>query len=48
MARIQIKGGEFPIGKIFSNKFGFRIPLYQRPYAWQQGEKKDVSYRFGR
>jgi hypothetical protein len=41
MGRIQIRGSEYPIGKVFSNDFVFRIPLYQRPYAWQreQGEE---------
>ena len=42
MARIQIKGGEFPIGKIFSKEFVFRIPLYQRPYAWQQEQAEEL------
>jgi len=42
VARIQIKGGEFPIGKIFSKEFVFRIPLYQRPYAWQQEQAEEL------
>jgi hypothetical protein len=42
MARIQIKGGEYPIGKIFSKEFVFRIPLYQRPYAWQQQQAEEL------
>jgi hypothetical protein len=42
VARIQIKGGEFPIGKIFSKEFVFRIPLYQRPYAWQQEQTEEL------
>jgi hypothetical protein len=40
--RIQIKGGEFPIGKIFSKEFVFRIPLYQRPYAWQREQAEEL------
>ena len=42
MARIQIKGGEFPIGRIFSKEFVFRIPLYQRPYAWEQEQTEEL------
>ena len=42
MARVQIKGGEFPIGKIFSKEFVFRIPLYQRPYAWQREQCEEL------
>lgn len=42
MPRIQIKGGEYPIGRIFSKEFVFRIPLYQRPYAWEQEETEEL------
>jgi hypothetical protein len=42
MTRIQIKGGEYPIGKIFGKDFVFRIPLYQRPYAWQQDQTEEL------
>jgi hypothetical protein len=42
VARIQIKGGEFPIGKIFGKEFVFRIPLYQRPYAWQREQAEEL------
>lgn len=42
MPRIQIKGSEHPIGKIFSNDFVFRIPLYQRPYAWQREQAEEL------
>lgn len=42
MARIQIKGGEFPIGKIFSKEFVFNIPLYQRPYSWQREQAEEL------
>lgn len=40
----QITGHEYPIKEIFSNKFQFTIPPYQRPYAWtteQAGEMLD-------
>lgn len=42
VARIQIKGAEFPIDKIFSRDFVFRIPLYQRPYAWKQEQAEEL------
>ncbi len=42
MPRVQIKGGEYPIGKIFGKDFVFRIPLYQRPYAWQQVQAEEL------
>jgi hypothetical protein len=42
VARVQIKGGEYPIGKIFGKEFVFRIPLYQRPYAWQREQAEEL------
>lgn len=42
MPRIQIKGGEHPVGKIFGKDFLFRIPLYQRPYAWQRDQAEEL------
>ena len=44
MSIAKIHGAEYPIRKIFSNDFVFRIPLYQRPYSWtteQAGELLD-------
>lgn len=41
MTVAKIHGAEFPVRKIFSNDFNFRIPMYQRPYSWtteQAGE----------
>jgi hypothetical protein len=32
---------EQPIAKIFSNDYVFRIPPYQRPYAWTTGEARE-------
>ncbi|MFH1744057.1 MAG: DUF262 domain-containing HNH endonuclease family protein [bacterium] len=34
MTVAKIHGAEYPIRKIFSNDFNFKIPLYQRPYSW--------------
>lgn len=34
MARAEIRGEHHPIRKVFCNDFIFRIPRYQRPYAW--------------
>ena len=31
----QIKAEELPIMKVFSSDYDFRVPDYQRPYAWQ-------------
>ena len=30
----SIKGGEYPLSKIFSSDFNYNIPSYQRPYSW--------------
>jgi hypothetical protein len=41
MTIAKIHGSEYPIRKIFSNDFNFKVPLYQRPYSWtteQAGE----------
>lgn len=35
MSPVKIQGAEYTIGKVFSNDFVFKIPLYQRPYAWE-------------
>jgi hypothetical protein len=34
MRAARIEGREYPVQKIFSSDFAFRIPKYQRPYAW--------------
>ena len=49
MTVAKIHGVEFPIRKIFSNDFNFKIPLYQRPYSWttkQAGELLDDLISF--
>lgn len=42
MATAQIKGSEYPIRKIFSDEFVFRIPPYQRPYAWETEQAEEL------
>lgn len=42
MTIAKIHGAEFPIKAIFSNKFNFRIPLYQRPYSWTTEEAGEL------
>ena len=37
----QLEAHEFPLIKIFSSDYAFRIPDYQRPYAW--GEEQAVQ-----
>lgn len=34
----SIKGGEYPLSKIFSSEFNYNIPSYQRPYSWTKQE----------
>ena len=42
MSVAKIHGAEFPVRKIFSNDFNFRIPLYQRPYSWTTEEAGEL------
>lgn len=45
----KITGAEFPLKDIFSERFDFEIPYYQRPYAWtteQAGDLFDDLYEF--
>ena len=37
-----ITGKEYPLSKIFSKKFDYYIPEYQRPYAWTQEETETL------
>jgi uncharacterized protein with ParB-like and HNH nuclease domain len=32
----KLEAHEMPLHKIFSSDYDFRIPDYQRPYAWQE------------
>ncbi|MEO7000575.1 MAG: DUF262 domain-containing HNH endonuclease family protein [Ktedonobacterales bacterium] len=34
MAKVEIKGEQHTIGEVFSERFAFSVPPYQRPYAW--------------
>ncbi len=34
MQRIEIKGEQQTISKVFSERYAFEVPPYQRPYAW--------------
>src|SRR5262245_43161933 len=34
MTRIEITGNRHPVGEVFSDRFFFKIPPYQRPYSW--------------
>jgi uncharacterized protein with ParB-like and HNH nuclease domain len=39
---MKIEAHEFPIGDVLSDRFRFRIPLYQRPYAWTTDEAGEM------
>lgn len=42
MTVAKIHGAEYPIRKIFSNDFNFKIPLYQRPYSWTTEQAEEL------
>ncbi len=42
MDSINIQAKELPLYKVFSNDFVFKIPLYQRPYAWTTEEAEQL------
>jgi len=42
MPAVQIHGAEFPLRRIFSDEFSFRIPHYQRPYAWEREQASEL------
>ncbi len=49
MSRIEIRGEQYPIQKVFSDDFAFEVPSYQRPYAWtteNAGELADDLLQF--
>jgi uncharacterized protein with ParB-like and HNH nuclease domain len=42
MSSINIQAKELPLYKVFSNDFVFKIPLYQRPYAWTTEQAEEL------
>src|SRR5205807_2474056 len=42
MNKMNIRGSEYPVKKIFSDDFAFTVPLYQRAYAWTIEESEDL------
>jgi uncharacterized protein with ParB-like and HNH nuclease domain len=42
MTAITIEGAGYPIRKVFSDDFLFKIPNYQRPYAWTIEETEQL------
>jgi uncharacterized protein with ParB-like and HNH nuclease domain len=34
VARVEIRGEQHPIGEVFSERYAFEVPPYQRSYAW--------------
>ena len=34
VARVEIRGEQYPIGDVFGDKFAYFVPPYQRSYAW--------------
>ena len=39
----KITGKEYPISEIFTSKFEYHIPNYQRPYAWEK-EQAEILF----
>ena len=42
MSKMNIRGSEYPLKKIFSDDFVFTIPLYQRAYAWTTEQSEEL------
>lgn len=38
----KITGKEYPISEIFTSKFEYHIPSYQRPYAWEKEQAETL------
>ena len=43
MSRIEIRGEQYPIQKVFSDDFAFTVPSYQRPYAWTTEHASELA-----
>lgn len=37
-----IEAEERTISQIFSDEFAFEIPAYQRPYAWEEDQAREL------
>ena len=37
-----IEAHESNIGQIFSDNYSFEIPPYQRPYAWEEDQAREI------
>jgi hypothetical protein len=42
MSKMNIRGSEYPLKKIFSDDFVFTIPRYQRAYAWTTEQSEEL------
>ena len=42
MTTNTFQASELPLLKVFSNDFHFDMPLYQRPYAWEESNTEDL------
>src|SRR5256714_8698748 len=42
MSKMNIRGSEYPLKRIFSADFVFTIPPYQRAYAWTTEESEEL------
>jgi hypothetical protein len=43
VGKIEIRGEQFPVQKVFSDDFAFMVPSYQRPYAWTTEHASELA-----